>query len=126
MIGGRVPDRAWDRPFDDPIVLPRRWLETLRDAGEYVARLPRKMKNQEHWRTAAEALLIAPEGRVPTRPISEEPETTKVGRGHHARDGIYQAYRIRSDGDERHADVFRKAAEGRHRLCAHQQTCHRY
>jgi hypothetical protein len=34
MIGGRVPDRGWKRPFDEPIPLPDgRQLVTLEDAG---------------------------------------------------------------------------------------------
>jgi hypothetical protein len=36
MIGGRVPDRGWRRPFDEPIPLAGgRELVTLKDAASY-------------------------------------------------------------------------------------------
>jgi hypothetical protein len=42
MIGGRVPDRGWKRPFDDPIpLLGGRELVTLEDAGNYITKLPK-------------------------------------------------------------------------------------
>ncbi len=35
-----MADYGWKRPFDDPIPLPRgRQLVTLRDAGNYIAKL---------------------------------------------------------------------------------------
>ena len=34
--------KRWGRPFEEPIDLPGRKLVTLRDAGEYIARLPKK------------------------------------------------------------------------------------
>jgi hypothetical protein len=37
---------SWERPFDDPIPLPgRRELVTLRDAGGYIAALPKIRKS---------------------------------------------------------------------------------
>jgi hypothetical protein len=42
VIGGRVPNRGWKRPFDDPITLPGgRELVTLQDAGTYIMKLPK-------------------------------------------------------------------------------------
>jgi hypothetical protein len=37
-----VADRGWKRPFDEPIPLPRGGpLVTLKDAGDYITKLPR-------------------------------------------------------------------------------------
>jgi hypothetical protein len=48
----------WSREFDDPIQLPgRRLLVTLRDAGGYIAALPRAKQESPEWQTAAEALI---------------------------------------------------------------------
>ena len=34
--------KGWSRPFEDPIALPRdRQLVTLRDAGNYITKLPK-------------------------------------------------------------------------------------
>jgi hypothetical protein len=50
---------AWDQRFFDPIILPNREpLETLRDAGNYVASLPEHEQRLPHWQTAAELLLM--------------------------------------------------------------------
>jgi hypothetical protein len=62
MIGGRVPDCGWKRPFEDPIALPDgRTLLTLGDAGRYIAALPDKVQHRPEWQTAAEALLLVAE-----------------------------------------------------------------
>jgi hypothetical protein len=66
MIGGRVPDRGWDRPFDDPIPLAgNRILHTLGDAGHYVAALPQATQQRPEWQAAAEALLLVAESGGP-------------------------------------------------------------
>jgi hypothetical protein len=40
---GKAPVRGWDRAFDDPIPLPNGCeLVTLRDAGDYIAKLPKR------------------------------------------------------------------------------------
>jgi hypothetical protein len=36
---GLMADRGWDRPFDDPIPLPR---GRLQDAGTYITKLPKR------------------------------------------------------------------------------------
>jgi hypothetical protein len=37
-----MPERGWQRRFDDPIPLPRgRELVTLKDAGTYITKLPK-------------------------------------------------------------------------------------
>ena len=51
---------GWDRQFHDPIPLPDgAALRTLRDAGEYIANLPKAEHNAPAWRAATEALLLA-------------------------------------------------------------------
>jgi hypothetical protein len=50
---------GWDRQFHDPIPLPSGALRTLRDAGEYIANLPKAEHNAPAWYAATEALLLA-------------------------------------------------------------------
>src|SRR4029077_747306 len=53
---------GWQRRFDDPIPLPRgRQLVTLKDAADYIMKLPKAEQNHERWHTAARGLLIAAE-----------------------------------------------------------------
>lgn len=40
-------------------------LRTLREAGTYIAKLPRAKQQSAHWQTAAEALIMAAEDRGP-------------------------------------------------------------
>jgi hypothetical protein len=57
-----MADKGWQREFDDPIVLPDgRVLRTLRDAGEFVAGLPKATQSLSAWQLAAEMLLSAAE-----------------------------------------------------------------
>jgi hypothetical protein len=61
-----VPEKGWRRSFEDPIILPDgSKLITLLDAGEYIAALPRKEAQVDHWQAAVEALLMAAEDRGP-------------------------------------------------------------
>lgn len=56
----------WSRPFDDPVTLPDgRALLTLRDAGQYIASLPKAKHDAPEWLVAAEAVLMAAEDRGP-------------------------------------------------------------
>jgi hypothetical protein len=56
---------TWSRRFADPIPLrDGRALVTLRHAGEYIAMLQAKEQQQDHWRTAVEALLAAKDGGI--------------------------------------------------------------
>jgi hypothetical protein len=58
--------KGWEREFDDPIPLPKgRALETLDDARAYILRLKKADQDSQPWQTAAEALLMASEGRGP-------------------------------------------------------------
>jgi hypothetical protein len=53
---------SWSLKFDEPIVLANgEALHTLRDAGEYVTRLPKKEADLSHWQVAAGCLLQASE-----------------------------------------------------------------
>ncbi len=54
---------GWSRKFDEPIPLPTgRQLVTLKDAGEYIAKLPKAEHTAMEWQTAMEALLLAVRG----------------------------------------------------------------
>jgi hypothetical protein len=58
------PVAAWARPFDDPVLLSGgRKLVTLRDAADYIMKLPNAEQNLEAWQTAVEALIMAAEDR---------------------------------------------------------------
>jgi hypothetical protein len=55
---------GWSRQFDDPISLPHgRQLVTLKDAADYVMKLPKAEQDLEEWQTATGCLIGAAEGR---------------------------------------------------------------
>jgi hypothetical protein len=57
----------WSREFDEPIHLPRgRQLVTLKDAAEYIQKLPEAEQLLEAWQAAVEALLLVVELNGPT------------------------------------------------------------
>ncbi|WP_256806588.1 hypothetical protein [Bradyrhizobium sp. Bra64] len=47
-----VDVKGWRRPFDEPIAAPGRRLVTLRDAGEYIAALPKREHDAPEWLAA--------------------------------------------------------------------------
>jgi hypothetical protein len=50
----------WSREFDDPIPLPRgRQLITIKDAADYIMKLPKAEQNLEEWQTAIGCLIGA-------------------------------------------------------------------
>jgi hypothetical protein len=58
--------KGWSTPFEDPIPLPRgRQLVTLKDAADYITRLPKAEHESPQWQAAIEALIMAAEGRGP-------------------------------------------------------------
>jgi hypothetical protein len=57
---------GWGRPFEDPIEVDGRALVTLRDAGEYIAALPKDEHTAPEWQAAMEALILVAEGGGPT------------------------------------------------------------
>jgi hypothetical protein len=65
--GGRpLTAVSWSRKFDDPIALPRgRQLVTLKDAADYIMKLPKAEQKLQEWQAATEALIMAAEDRGP-------------------------------------------------------------
>jgi len=62
---GAVAD--WSREFDEPIPVPKgRQLVTLRDAAEYIQKLPKAEQLLEEWHAAVEAQLLVVELNGPT------------------------------------------------------------
>jgi hypothetical protein len=57
------PAAAWARPFDDPILLDGRELLTLRDAADFIMKLPKAEQDLEEWQTATGCLIGAAEGK---------------------------------------------------------------
>ena len=68
---------GWSRTFEDPIVLPDgRELVTLKNAADYIMKLPKAEQKHEKWLVAIEVLIMAAEDRGPLM---------------HARIGVMQA-----------------------------------
>jgi hypothetical protein len=58
---------AWSTPFEDPISLPRgRSLVTLKEAAEYITKLPEAEHSAPEWQAAMEALILVAENGGPT------------------------------------------------------------
>lgn len=55
----------WSRPFDDPIPTGSKPILTLKDAANYIKKLPREVYEQPHWQLAMEQLIEAAEDRGP-------------------------------------------------------------
>ena len=57
---------SWDRPFDQPVPLPNGApAKTLRDAADYIKKLPKSERDRREWRLAVHMLLDAAEDRGP-------------------------------------------------------------
>jgi len=57
---------SWDRPFDQPVPLPSGPpARTLRDAANYIRKLPESERGRREWRLAIQMLLDAAEDRGP-------------------------------------------------------------
>jgi hypothetical protein len=57
---------AWSRRFEEPIELPDgRTLRTLKEAADYILKLPKSEREAPIWQSATEALIMAAEGRGP-------------------------------------------------------------
>lgn len=59
-----MTEKGWHRAFDDPTPLPGGGgggLRTLRDAGNYIAKLPKREHDAQTWCAATEALLLVVE-----------------------------------------------------------------
>ena len=54
---------GWEKRFQDPVPLPEGGeLRTLREAGQYIEKLPKKTHDTPEWRTAIRILLATAEG----------------------------------------------------------------
>ena len=54
----------WSREFEDTIPSPKgKPLVTLRDAAQYITKLPKAEHKTPEWQAATEALIMAAEGR---------------------------------------------------------------
>ena len=72
---------SWDRPFGQPIPLPGGPpARTLRDAGNYIRRLPESERDKPEWRLAIQMLIDAAEDRG-SMPFA------KTGMSEHSTDG---------------------------------------
>ncbi len=57
---------SWDQRFSEPIAVPRgKALATLRDAGNYISKLPKAEHEAEEWQTAAQCLMQAADSSGP-------------------------------------------------------------
>ena len=57
---------SWDRPFDQPVPLPSGApARTLRDAANYIRKLPNSEHDRPEWRLAVQMLIDASEDRGP-------------------------------------------------------------
>jgi hypothetical protein len=53
---------SWDQQFFDPITLPnRKPLATLRDAANYITKLPKAEHQADEWQAAMQALMLVAE-----------------------------------------------------------------
>jgi hypothetical protein len=52
-------DEGWQRQFDDPITVDRRTLRTLREAADYIMKLPKAEQAKPHWQPAVRELKIS-------------------------------------------------------------------
>jgi hypothetical protein len=58
---------GWSRKFEEPIPLPKgKPLVTLRDAANYITKLPKAEHQAEEWQAAMEALLLVVQQNGPT------------------------------------------------------------
>jgi len=57
-----MPNKGWSRGFDDPIPLPDGGeLRTVRDAGNFIAKLPKREHDAPAWLAAIQALMLVVE-----------------------------------------------------------------
>jgi hypothetical protein len=57
---------SWDRPFAQPVPLPKGPpAQTLREAADYIRTLPQPERERQEWRLAIQMLIDAAEDRGP-------------------------------------------------------------
>jgi hypothetical protein len=52
---------SWDQEFFDPIIIDGKTLRTLRDAAQYITKLPQAEHDADEWQAATDALLLVAE-----------------------------------------------------------------
>src|SRR5260221_8084976 len=68
LISSRNAPKGWNRPFDDPIPLPRgRQFVPLKDAARYIQKLPNAEQQIQEWQDAVGALLLVVNQNGPTK-----------------------------------------------------------
>jgi hypothetical protein len=59
----RAASLPWSTEFDDPILLPNgRHLLTLKDAADYITKLPKEESDLAQWQVAIETLMLYSRG----------------------------------------------------------------
>jgi hypothetical protein len=94
---------GWSASFEDPIILPNG--RKVRDAGNYIASLPKAVQNRPEWQAAAEALLL-----VVTRPHELDavrPIRLHLSRGRTVRRLVRYSGERTADRDQQIAPVLR-------------------
>ena len=67
FVEDALVDRGWSRKFEEPIPLPKgKPLVTLRDAANYITKLPKAEHQADEWQAAMQALLLVTEQNGPT------------------------------------------------------------
>jgi hypothetical protein len=67
MTMPRATKSGWSRKFDEPISLAKgRQLVTLKDAGEYITKLPKAEHMTPEWQTAMKVLILVATQGGPT------------------------------------------------------------
>jgi hypothetical protein len=67
MTMSRITESGWSRKFEEPIPLPKgRQLITLKDAGNYITKLPKAEHMTPEWQTAMEVLILVATRNGPT------------------------------------------------------------
>ena len=61
-----MAERGWKHSFEEPIEADGREFAMLRDAGEYIAALPKKEHAAPEWQAARQALILGAERGGPT------------------------------------------------------------
>lgn len=56
---------SWSRRFPDPIPTNRKPILTLKDAADYILKLPKSEQHKPHWQAAGEAVMMAAEDLGP-------------------------------------------------------------
>jgi hypothetical protein len=76
---------SWDQQFFDPIELPKgKKLVTLRDAANYIMKLPKAEHDAAEWQAAMEALLLL----VATAAVAVRQRRTSYPESHAGHRGV--------------------------------------